>query len=63
MLASLALGANKQISTNKHINKQTNKHEEYYSDKPVMYDRDGLDKDGADEVCETNVEQDLRYNI
>ena len=28
-----------------------------------MYDRDGLDKDGADEVCETNVEQDLRDNI
>ena len=43
--------------------KQTNKHEEHYSDKPVMYDRDGLDEDGADEVCETNVEQDLRYNI
>ena len=28
-----------------------------------MYDRDGLDKDGADEVCETNVEQDLHDNI
>ena len=25
-----------------------------------MYDRDGLDEDGADEVCETHVEQDLR---
>ena len=40
----------KQINKYLQTNKQTNQHEEHHSDKPVMYDRDGLDEDGADKV-------------